>query len=129
MWTVYGLYQRWNATGATLAVHDALRGQARRAAGRTTEPTAAVIDSQHSAACVNRRCLRCSVRPESTLGATRVCSLCLSWDAITRLHQSGRCCSQFGCSRRPHVAAGTTKKRSDKGRRRNRPFGELMYSA
>ncbi len=44
--TVYGLYQRWNARGATLALHDALRGQARRAAGRTTEPTAAVIDSQ-----------------------------------------------------------------------------------
>ena len=44
--TVYGLYQRWNATGATIALHDALRGQARRTAGRKTEPTAAVIDSQ-----------------------------------------------------------------------------------
>jgi transposase len=44
--TVYGLYQRWNATGATIALHDALRAMARRAAGRTTEPTAAVIDSQ-----------------------------------------------------------------------------------
>jgi transposase len=44
--TVYGLYQRWNATGATIALHDALRAQARLAAGRTAEPTAAVIDSQ-----------------------------------------------------------------------------------
>ena len=44
--TVYGIYQRWNAGGATIALHDALRGQARRAAGRTAEPTAAVIDSQ-----------------------------------------------------------------------------------
>jgi transposase len=44
--TVYGIYQRWNASGATIALHDALRGQARRAAGRDTEPTAAVIDSQ-----------------------------------------------------------------------------------
>jgi len=44
--TVYGLYQRWNATGATIALHDALRAAARRAAGRNTEPTAAVIDSQ-----------------------------------------------------------------------------------
>ena len=44
--TVYGLYQRWNRSGATIALHDALRGQARRAAGRHTEPTAAVIDSQ-----------------------------------------------------------------------------------
>jgi transposase len=44
--TVYGLYQRWNATGTTLALHDALRDRARAAAGRDAEPTAAVIDSQ-----------------------------------------------------------------------------------
>ncbi len=44
--TVYGVWRRWNARGATIAVHDALRGQARRAAGREAEPTAAVIDSQ-----------------------------------------------------------------------------------
>ena len=44
--TVYGIYQRWNASGATLALHDALRALARQAAGRHAEPTAAVIDSQ-----------------------------------------------------------------------------------
>jgi transposase len=44
--TVYGLYQRWHASGATWAVHDALRAAARQAAGRAAEPTAAVIDSQ-----------------------------------------------------------------------------------
>jgi transposase len=44
--TVYGIYQRWNIRGATIALHDALRAQARRAAGRNAEPTAAVIDSQ-----------------------------------------------------------------------------------
>jgi transposase len=44
--TVYGLYQRWNASGATIALHDALRAAVRLAAGRNTEPTAAVIDSQ-----------------------------------------------------------------------------------
>jgi transposase len=44
--TVYGHYRRWNARGVTIAVHDVLRGQVRRAAGRDTEPTAAVIDSQ-----------------------------------------------------------------------------------
>jgi len=44
--TVYGLYQRWNASGATVDLHDALRAQARQAAGRAAEPTAAVIDSQ-----------------------------------------------------------------------------------
>ena len=44
--TVYGLYQRWNAAGCTIALHDALRAAARQAAGRNAEPTAAVIDSQ-----------------------------------------------------------------------------------
>jgi transposase len=44
--TVYGIYLRWNASGATLALHDALRALARAAAGRHAEPTAAVIDSQ-----------------------------------------------------------------------------------
>jgi transposase len=43
---VYGIYQRWNATGATIALHDALRAAVRLAAGRKAEPTAAVIDSQ-----------------------------------------------------------------------------------
>ena len=44
--TVYGLFQRWHARGVTIALHDALRAAARRAAGRNAEPTAAVIDSQ-----------------------------------------------------------------------------------
>jgi transposase len=44
--TVYGAYLRWNASGATSMLHDRLREQARQAAGRNTEPTAAVIDSQ-----------------------------------------------------------------------------------
>ena len=44
--TVYGLYQRWNAAGVTIALHDALRAQVRLAAGRAAEPTAAVLDSQ-----------------------------------------------------------------------------------
>jgi transposase len=44
--TVYGIYLRWNASGATAALHDRLREQARQAAGRASAPTAAVIDSQ-----------------------------------------------------------------------------------
>jgi transposase len=44
--TVYGFYQRWNASGVTFALHAALRARARVAAGRKAEPTAAVIDSQ-----------------------------------------------------------------------------------
>ena len=44
--TVYGIYQRWNRAGATAWVHGRLRERARRAAGRSSEPTAAVIDSQ-----------------------------------------------------------------------------------
>jgi transposase len=48
--TIYGLYQRCHASGATWAVHDRLRAAARQAAGRTIEPTAAVIDSQSARA-------------------------------------------------------------------------------
>ena len=36
----------WEHLGAVSALHDSLRGQTRRAAGRNAEPTAAVIDSQ-----------------------------------------------------------------------------------
>jgi transposase len=44
--TVYGALDGWDKTGATGAMHDELRRQCRIAAGRTPEPTAAVIDSQ-----------------------------------------------------------------------------------
>jgi putative transposase len=44
--TVYHHFHRWQADGTTARVHDELRGQARQAAGRDQEPTAAVIDSQ-----------------------------------------------------------------------------------
>ena len=44
--TVYAHFSRWQADGTTTAIHDALRAQARLAAGRDSEPTAAVIDSQ-----------------------------------------------------------------------------------
>jgi len=44
--TVYDHFSRWQADGTTARVHDALRTQVRLAAGRDSEPTAAVIDSQ-----------------------------------------------------------------------------------
>jgi integrase len=44
---------------------------------------------------------------------------CVTWNAIIRLHQAGRSCSQFGCSRYQHDAANTTEKRSDEGRCHN----------
>jgi transposase len=44
--TVYGYFARWRDDGTLHRLHDELRGQARAAAGRTSEPTAAVIDSQ-----------------------------------------------------------------------------------
>jgi hypothetical protein len=37
---------RWEKEGVTEAIHELLRGRVRRAAGRTEEPSAAVIDSQ-----------------------------------------------------------------------------------
>jgi transposase len=44
--TVYGYYARWEGDGVTEAIHEALRGQVRRAAGRREEPSAAIVDSQ-----------------------------------------------------------------------------------
>jgi transposase len=77
--TVYGLYQRWNASGATWALHDALRAAARQAAGRAAEPTAAIIDSQ-------------SVRAASTVPkASR------GWDAAKKVN-----------GRKRHLAVDTT---------------------
>ena len=44
--TVYGYFATWRDDGTVTRLHDALRAQVRTAAGRNTEPTAAVIDSQ-----------------------------------------------------------------------------------
>jgi transposase len=44
--TVYGYFAAWRADGTVDKVHDALRDQARAAAGRSPAPSAAVIDSQ-----------------------------------------------------------------------------------
>jgi putative transposase len=46
-WTsVYGHFRRWKRNGLIERVHDALREQARVAAGRERSPSIAVIDSQ-----------------------------------------------------------------------------------
>jgi transposase len=44
--SVYDVLDGWGKSGATEAMHDQLRRACRIAAGRTPEPTAAVIDSQ-----------------------------------------------------------------------------------
>jgi putative transposase len=44
--TVYGYFTAWRADGSLDRLHDALREQARAAAGRSPAPSAAVIDSQ-----------------------------------------------------------------------------------
>ncbi|GGZ25332.1 hypothetical protein GCM10010300_80990 [Streptomyces olivaceoviridis] len=44
--TVYDYYAKWEADGTTQQVHDLLRDKARRAHGRSAEPTAAVVDAQ-----------------------------------------------------------------------------------
>jgi transposase len=80
--TVYGIYQRWNATGATLALHDALRAAARQAAGRDVEPTAAVIDSQ-------------SVRAAATVPRSS-----RGWDAAKKTSDAFKVSSCFGVCRR-----------------------------
>ncbi|KOG19736.1 MULTISPECIES: IS5 family transposase [Streptomyces] len=44
--TVYDYYAKWEADGTTEQVHDLLRDRTRRAAARTVEPSAAVVDAQ-----------------------------------------------------------------------------------
>ena len=44
--TVNGYFAAWRDDGTLTRLHDALRERIRSAAGRDTEPTAAVIDSQ-----------------------------------------------------------------------------------
>lgn len=44
--TVYGIFWRWRNDGTWQKVHDALRAKARKAAGKKSTPTVAIIDSQ-----------------------------------------------------------------------------------
>jgi transposase len=44
--SVYGYFRRWQKDGTWQVVHDALRDDARLVAGRESEPTAGILDSQ-----------------------------------------------------------------------------------
>ena len=44
--TVHYYYRRWRRDGTWQRMHDALRGQVRRQAGREPQPSAGIIDSQ-----------------------------------------------------------------------------------
>jgi transposase len=44
--TVHGYFALWEKEGITEVIHDALRGKVRKAAGRSPEPTAAILDAQ-----------------------------------------------------------------------------------
>jgi putative transposase len=44
--TVYSRFARWRRDGTLCRMHDRLRALAREAAGRSPEPSAAIIDSQ-----------------------------------------------------------------------------------
>ncbi len=44
--TVYAYFRTWRRDGTWERIHDALRRQVRRAAGKQPEPSAAVLDSQ-----------------------------------------------------------------------------------
>jgi transposase len=44
--TVHGYFALWEKEGLTEAIHDALRGKVRQAAGRDAQPTAAILDAQ-----------------------------------------------------------------------------------
>jgi transposase len=44
--TVHGYFALWEKEGLTEAIHDALRGKVRQAAGRDAEPAAVILDAQ-----------------------------------------------------------------------------------
>jgi putative transposase len=44
--TVYGVFWRWRNDGTWQKIHDALRGKTRRAVGKKSTPTVAIVDSQ-----------------------------------------------------------------------------------
>jgi transposase len=44
--TVYDYYAKWETDGTTEAIHDELRRTVRKAAGRSAEPSAAILDAQ-----------------------------------------------------------------------------------
>ena len=44
--TVYDYYAKWEKDGTTEAIHDLLRRRVRTAAGRSEQPTAAILDAQ-----------------------------------------------------------------------------------
>lgn len=44
--TVHHYFRIWSKDGTWKKIHDALRGKVRRKAGKKTQPTAAILDSQ-----------------------------------------------------------------------------------
>jgi putative transposase len=44
--TVYGIFWRWRNDGTWQEIHDALRAKTRKAAGKKSTPTVAIVDSQ-----------------------------------------------------------------------------------
>jgi len=44
--TVYGVFWRWRNEGTWQKIHDSLREKVRRASGKKSTPTAAIVDSQ-----------------------------------------------------------------------------------
>ena len=44
--TVYGIFWRWRKDGTWQRIHDALREKVRRAVGKKSTPTVAIVDSQ-----------------------------------------------------------------------------------
>jgi putative transposase len=45
---VYYYFKTWKKDGTWKKIHDAVRGKLRRSAGKKTQPTAGIIDSQSS---------------------------------------------------------------------------------
>jgi transposase len=68
--TVYDYHTKWEKDGVAEAIHDALRGRVREAAGRGVEPSAAILDSQTIRTSSNVRGIWRATWPSPWIGHT-----------------------------------------------------------
>jgi len=68
--TVYSYFRRWRDDGTWQRIHDALRDETRRAAGRDASPSAAILDAQSVKTAEKGGCVVASTAARRSRGAS-----------------------------------------------------------